>query len=112
MDQTKIDMFISANKDKFPTEKIGIIQNQLEKIDERKFLGIQSANYKNPTTLLIVSIFLGVLGVDRFMLGQTGAGVGKLLTCGGIYVWWLIDIFVISKATKDYNFVLFTQVSN
>lgn len=112
MDQTKIDMFISSNKDKFPSEKIGIIQNQLEKIDERKFLGIQAASYKSPMTLLIVSIFLGGLGVDRFMLGQTGAGIGKLLTCGGSGVWWLIDLFLISKEAKDYNFILFTQVSN
>lgn len=112
MEQSKIDMFIATSSDKFPSEKNGIIQAQLEKIDDKKFLSVQSANYKSPTTLLIVSIFLGGLGVDRFMLGQTGVGIGKILTCGGLGIWWLIDLFLIMKATKERNFFIFTQVAN
>ena len=45
---------------------------------------------------LLLSIFLGSLGVDRFYLGYMGLGVAKLLTCGGCYVWWLIDIIMIA----------------
>jgi TM2 domain-containing membrane protein YozV len=112
MEQSKIDMFIATSSEKFPGDKIGIIQSQLEKIDDKKFLSVQSANYKSPTTLLIVSIFLGGLGVDRFMLGQTGAGIGKLLTCGGFWIWWFIDLFIIMNATKEKNFFTFTQVAN
>ena len=112
MEQNKIDMFIATSADKFPSEKIGILHSQLEKIDDKKFLSIQSADYKSPTTLLIVSIFLGGLGVDRFMLGQTGMGIGKLLTCGGLGIWALIDIFLIMKATKEKNFFTFTQIAN
>lgn len=112
MDQTKINMFIAGNNDKFPSDKIGIIQAQLEKIDDNKFLSVQSANYKSPTTLLIVSFFLGGLGIDRFMLGQTGAGIAKLLTCGGFGIWWIIDLFIIMNATKEKNFYIFTQVAN
>lgn len=37
---------------------------------------------KDPNTVLLVSIFLGVLGIDRFMIGDTGMGILKLLTCG------------------------------
>ena len=57
-----------------------------------------------PTVAIILSIFLGVLGVDRFYIGDTGIGVGKLLTFGGCYIWWLIDIFLIIDATKQKNF--------
>jgi TM2 domain-containing membrane protein YozV len=112
MEQNKIDMFIATSSGRFPSDKIGIIQSQLEKIDDKKFLAIQSAEYKSASTLLIVSIFLGGLGVDRFMLGQTGLGVGKLLTCGGLGIWAFIDLFLIMKATKDRNFYSFTQVAN
>ena len=112
MEQNKIDMFIATNSDKFPSEKIGIIQSQLEKIDDKKLLTIQSVNYKSPNTLLIVSILLGGLGVDRFMLGQTGLGIGKLITFGGLGVWWFIDLFLIMNATKGKNFFIFTQVAN
>jgi tetratricopeptide (TPR) repeat protein len=47
---------------------------------------------KRRTTALILSVFLGWAGVDRFYLGYWGAGALKLLTAGGIYVWWVIDI--------------------
>ena len=112
MEQSKIDMFIAANGSKFPSDKLGIIQNQLEKIDDKKFLSVQSAEYKSPSTLLIVSIFFGVLGVDRFMLGQTGMGVGKLLTCGGMGIWAIIDWFIISNDTKNKNFYTFSQIAH
>ena len=47
-------------------------------------------------TTLLISFFLGGLGIDRFYLGQTGLGVGKLLTCGGCGVWSLIDLILIA----------------
>ena len=43
------------------------------------------------------------------MLGHTGAGIGKLLTCGGFWVWWFIDLFLIMKATKEQKRNLLRQ---
>jgi hypothetical protein len=47
-------------------------------------------------TALLLSIFLGGLGVDRFYLGYTGLGVAKLLTLGGCGIWSIIDIISIA----------------
>ena len=110
MDQNKIDMFIASMGTKFPSEKLMLMRNQLEKVDDNKLMVIQSIEYKDPTTLLIVSILIGGLGIDRFMLGQTGMGIGKLLTCGGVGIWTIIDWFSIKKATKELNYQKFSQV--
>lgn len=59
---------------------------------------------KDPTTLLLISIFIGGLGIDRFMIGDTGMGILKLLTGGCCGVLTIIDWFTISKKTKELNF--------
>ena len=51
---------------------------------------------KDWTTLLILSLLLGWLGVDRFYAGHIGLGVLKLLTVGGCGIWALIDIILVA----------------
>ncbi len=51
----------------------------------------------NPNTAFILSLFLGGLGIDRMYVGDVGLGVLKLLTGGGLGIWWLIDLFLIRE---------------
>lgn len=53
---------------------------------------------KNFLVALLLSIFLGSLGIDRFYLGKIGTGILKLILLGGFGIWWLIDLILI--ATK------------
>jgi TM2 domain-containing membrane protein YozV len=109
MEQQKVDMFIATMASKFPSEKLMLIKSQLEKMDDSKLIVLQSIEYKDPTTILIVSILAGGLGIDRFMLGQTGLGLGKLFTCGGMGIWTIIDWFSIKQAAQEVNFTKFAQ---
>ena len=59
---------------------------------------------KSKMVALLLSIFLGVLGIDRFYLGYIGLGILKLLTGGGLGIWWLVDLIMIATGkmkTKD-----------
>ncbi|MDE1848496.1 MAG: TM2 domain-containing protein [Nanoarchaeota archaeon] len=52
----------------------------------------------NWVVCLIMSIIFGGLGVDRFIMGKVGTGILKLITLGGLGIWWLVDLILI--ATK------------
>lgn len=104
VDKQKIDMFIMSNQKYFPAEKIMYLKEKLYKIDDTKFSLLASVELKDPTTLLLISLFLGTFGVDRFMLKETGMGVLKLLTGGCCGILAIIDWFSIQQKTKEMNF--------
>lgn len=60
------------------------------------------AQKRNYMVALLLSIFVGSFGVDRFYMGYIGLGVLKLITFGGCGIWWLIDLILIAtKNLKD-----------
>jgi TM2 domain-containing membrane protein YozV len=81
-----------------------MLREKLLSLDDAKFMAVQAVELKDPTTMLLISIFIGALGVDRFMLGSVGMGVLKLLTGGLCGILWLIDVISIGKMTRKYNF--------
>ena len=59
---------------------------------------------KDWLTTLLLSLLVGVLGVDHFYAGKTLTGILKLITFGGCGIWSLIDlIMVITGNFKDSN---------
>lgn len=100
----KVDMYIMTNQKYFPSEKMVFLKEKLLSCDESKFGLISSVDLKDPTVILLVSIFLGSLGVDRFMVGDIGLGILKLLTFGVCGILTIIDWFTISKKTREINF--------
>ena len=110
------DSFLSANTANFPSEQLPSLRERLAQLDDSQANQvIAAADVKNPTTALILSIFLGGFGVDRFYIGHTGLGIGKLLVSLllpivtlGIslffsWIWIVVDWFLIMNATKAAN---------
>ena len=83
MESSKVDMFILINNKFFEGHHVAQIRDRMLEIDDSNWPVIQTLQFKDPTTMLLLSLLGGSLGIDRFMLGDTGLGVGKLLTCGG-----------------------------
>lgn len=104
MTQDKVDMYIMTNQKYLPSEKIMFLKQKMLEADEYKFQMASVTEMKDPTTLLLISIFLGGLGVDRFMLGDTGMGILKLLTGGCCGILTIIDWFSVQNKTKELNF--------
>lgn len=104
MDAQKVDMFLMTNQKYLPAEKIFLLKEKMLAADESKYMLISATEMKDPTTILLVSIFLGGLGIDRFMLGETGMGILKLLTGGVCGILALIDWFTVQKKAKELNF--------
>jgi hypothetical protein len=109
MDTQKVDMFLMTNSKYFEGHQVPMIREQLMEASDDKWVGLQSINFKDPTTSLIVSILGGQLGIDRFIIGDTGMGVGKLITCGGLGIWAIVDWFIIMGRTREINFENFQR---
>jgi TM2 domain-containing membrane protein YozV len=62
----------------------------------------QMNSEKDWMVTLILAILVGGLGIDRFYSGSILLGVLKLVTFGGLGLWWLIDlIMLVTGSYKD-----------
>jgi TM2 domain-containing membrane protein YozV len=109
MDHILIDYFIISNKDKFIASDLENIRVSMANMSEEQCLNISKIDFTSPDLMLAVSIILGFLGVDRMALGEFGLGFLKLITCGGCGIWWLVDLFIIMRKTKEFNYRKFLQ---
>lgn len=92
-----------ANSKFFEAHHLPAIRERLLSLDESKWAMVQTTQFKDPTTSLIISLLAGGLGIDRFYIGDTGLGIAKLLTCGGLGIWNIVDWFLIMGVTREKN---------
>ncbi len=50
---------------------------------------------------LVLSFFGGWFGLDRFYVGKISTAIPKLITFGGMGIWWLYDVVLI--ATGEFR---------
>ncbi len=107
MEANRVDMFMIANSKYFEAHHLMAIREKLLSLDDSKWPLVQTLQFKSPDTTQLLSIMGGQLGIDRFFIGDTGLGIAKLLTCGGLYIWTIIDWFSISSAAREKNMETF-----
>ena len=52
---------------------------------------------------LVMSVVFGSFGVDRFIMGKIGTGILKLITFGGLGIWWMVDMVLIATKHEYKN---------
>lgn len=109
MDSQKVDMYLMTNSKYFESYQLPMIRERLLQLDDDKWPQLQMLQLKDPTIFLIISLLGGELGIDRFMLGDVGLGIVKLITCGGLGIWYIIDWFLIMQAAKERNLQSFQR---
>lgn len=104
MKNENVKQVLTIISDKLPEDKLMLFKQRLESASDDLVDEIICTELHNPTFILLFSIFLGGLGVDRFLIGDIGLGIGKLLlgwvSCG---LWPIIDIFFTYRKAKEKN---------
>ena len=84
----------------FPVSETLTDKETVVVVDDSEMGANSSSSAADPDwTLFVVCLFVGYLGVHRFMMGDVTVGILQLLTLGGCGIWTLIDLIRI--ATGD-----------
>lgn len=91
-------------------QETNLAKKELSNDEQMRFDVQYGTRRKDHNFALVLSIIGGTLGLDRFYIGDVGLGIAKLLTLGGLFIWTLIDLFLIMDATRLKNSELMRQV--
>lgn len=112
--------YIDKIRKQIPVELYRELRTRIESASEDKYKKIKELKLKNIYVTVILSLFLGIFGVDRFYAGDIRLGIGKLVLgvvgylFGGFgtigfalqllsYVWWIEDIFFSYRLSRKRN---------
>ena len=107
IDKSKVDFFIATNANKFDPASLMAVRDTISQMNDDQFLMLQAANFRDPTLILILAIFTGW---ERLFIDDVGLGVLKILTCYGLGIWWLVDMFTAIDRAQRYNYNRFMHL--
>ena len=87
----------------FTAAEQALLTKDMSEMQKMMFHSQLESVKKDPGTMLVLSILFGCWGVDRFMLGDVGMGVLKLLTLGCCGILTIVDWFLVRGKTAEFN---------
>ena len=97
-------------------DEMNFVQGLIKDMSEnqaQQFANIYLNRRKDPQNILLFTLigFLGISGVQRFVLGQTGMGILYLLTGGLCVIGTIIDLINAKRLAFDYNYKVAQEVA-
>ncbi|MEJ7779244.1 MAG: TM2 domain-containing protein [Daejeonella sp.] len=89
-------------------EEYSYLQQVMTGMDQRQaqnFVMYYSGKRKSPQDILLFTIlgFLGIAGIQRFVVGQMGMGILYILTAGLCFIGTIVDVINHKSIATDYN---------
>ena len=104
MQVEKVTQYLRYKQNHFPDTKTIYLKEKLLASDEKTYALLLTIPLRNPKLFFFISLFFGLFGLDRFLLGEFGMGVLKLLTFGFCGFVLLYDWLTIQNQVKEKNF--------
>ena len=104
-----INQFLLTNGKMFSSTDLIEVKKQLESLTPEQIQLLSAVEFLDPTINLVVSVVAGGFGADRFLIGQTDKAILKLVTLGGLGIWWIVDWFQIQDLTMKSNMKKFNE---
>ena len=104
--------FLMSLQGKIGTNELIATQGRLEKIPDDKITSLALVELKNPIIGLVLGLFFGGFGVDRFYKGDIGLGILKFLSIFIVigWIWIVVDWFLVYKGIQRDNFMKLNMV--
>ena len=89
-------------------DEYSYLRQILTGMDERQsqnFVAFYSTRRKDPQEILLFTLlgFLGIAGIQRFIIGNIGMGILYVLTAGLCFIGTIVDIINHKSLTFEYN---------
>lgn len=89
-------------------QEMAFVQDLIKDMDEshaQQFAIAYMSRRKDPNNMLLFAVigFLGIAGIQRFVINEVGMGILYLLTCGLCFIGTIIDVVNHKKLAFEYN---------
>lgn len=103
MDNNKIYQVMSVLRDKITPQQNFIVSETLRKTDDKAFTELMMLPYKNSIANILLGVFLGRYGANRFYVGDKKIGIVKLIL-GVIFT--VFNVIILIMALQNYQLIL------
>lgn len=101
--QQEVQQFMDQNKKYLSPYYCSLIRDALLSVSPDVARKAMSVKIDKPSKITLISLFFGILGIDRFIVGDYIYGIIKLCTIGIFFIGWIIDVLFMGKFTKEFN---------